>query len=243
MYINLVKNKTRMNLLHTVSVVSLITGAVCMLIILFDIIAGHAQKMWIMNIVWPVTALYGGHLALIAYYKIGRKSVKINNKNDSKLHKHTHSKKRQKPFWQSVVAGTLHCGSGCTLGDIIAEFGLLLFPFAVFGSKLYGSWVIDYLFAFGIGIIFQYYAIKPMKKLSSSKAIVAALKADTLSLTFWQVGMYGWMAVSTFVIFHRKLEATGVLFWFMMQIGMLLGFLTAYPINWWLIKSKIKEAM
>ncbi len=62
MHINLVKNKIRMNLLHTVSVISLSTGAACTLIILFDILAGHAQKMWIMNIVWTVTALYADHL-------------------------------------------------------------------------------------------------------------------------------------------------------------------------------------
>ncbi len=232
-----------MNLLHTISVISLITGFVCLLIILVDILAGHPQKMFIMNIVWPVTALYAGPLALIVYYIIGRKSVKKSNDANGEKEKQSGEKKQRKPFWQSVVVGTLHCGSGCTLGDIIAEFGLVLFPFAVFGSKLYGSWVVDYVIAFLIGIIFQYYAIKPMKQLSTSKAILAALKADTLSLTSWQVGMYGWMAISTFLIFDHRLEATDTLFWFMMQIGMLLGFVTAYPVNWWLIKSKIKEAM
>ncbi len=65
--------------------------------------------------------------------------------------------------------------------------------------------------------------------MSAGKAIKAALKADTLSLTSWQIGMYGWMAISVFIIFNRKLEATDPIFWFMMQIGMLLGFITAYP--------------
>ena len=32
-------------------------------------------------------------------------------------------------------------------------------------------------------------------------------------------------------------------FWFLMQIGMILGFATSYPVNWWLIKKGIKEAM
>ena len=159
------------------------------------------------------------------------------------MHDNGEDHTKKKPFWQSVVAGILLCCIGCTLGDIIAEFGLLVFPFAVFGSKLYGSWVIDYIIAFLIGIIFQYYAIKPMKNLSPGKAIVAALKTDTLSLTSWQVGMYGWMTISVFLIFHRRLEAADPLFWCMMQIGMLLGFITACPVNWWLIKSKIKEEM
>ena len=229
-----------MSFLKIIAIISLAIGGICLLIMVLDLLSGHAQKMWIMNIVWPVTGLYAGPLALIAYYTIGRKSLK---KNEENVHDNGEDHTKKKPFWQSVVAGTLHCGSGCTLGDIIAEFGLLVFPFAVFGSKLYGSWVIDYIIAFLIGIIFQYYAIKPMKNLSPAKAVVAALKADTLSLTSWQVGMYGWMAISVFLFFQRRLEATEPLFWFMMQIGMMLGFLTAYPVNWWLIKSKIKEAM
>ena len=122
-----------------------------------------------MNIVWPVTGLYAGPLALVAYYTIGRKSLKKNRKKDQGGNE---EHMRKKPFWQSVVTGTLHCGSGCTLGDIIAEFGLLIFPFAVFGSQLYGGWIVDYIIAFFIGIVFQYYAIKPMKDLSTGRQML-----------------------------------------------------------------------
>lgn len=73
---------------------------------------------------------------------------------------------KQKPYWQSVAVGAMHCGSGCTFGDIIAETVLLFIPFMLFGMKLYGAWVVDYILAFSIGIIFQYYSIKPMKNLS-----------------------------------------------------------------------------
>ena len=149
----------------------------------------------------------------------------------------------KKPFWQSVAIGALHCGSGCTLGDMLGETLLLFVPVVIFGSSLAGSWVIGYIFAFVIGIIFQYYALKPMKHLSAAKTLKAALKADTLSLTSWQIGMYGWMAISFFLIFNRKIPTTEPLFWFMMQIAMLLGFATAFPTNWWLIKKGIKEAM
>ncbi len=142
-----------------------------------------------------------------------------------------------------MAIGVLHCGSGCTPGDIIAEIFLLSVPVAVFGSKLIGKWTIDYGFAFVIGIIFQYYSIKPMKNLSPGKLLKAALKADTLSVTSSQLGMYGWMAVSIFFIFHQNLEATDTLFWSMLQIAMLQGFAAAFPTNWWLIKKGIKEKM
>lgn len=29
----------------------------------------------------------------------------------------------------------------------------------------------------------------------------------------------------------------------MVQVGMLIGFATAYPMNWWLIRRGLKEAM
>ena len=77
----------------------------------------------------------------------------------------------------------------------------------------------------------------------ASLRLVAALKADTLSLTAWQVGMYGWMAVATFLIFGRELDKADPVFWFMMQIAMLAGFLTSYPVNWWLVSAGIKEKM
>jgi hypothetical protein len=32
-------------------------------------------------------------------------------------------------------------------------------------------------------------------------------------------------------------------FWFMMQIAMIFGFMTSYPVNWWLLKSGLKERM
>ncbi len=86
-----------------------------------------------------------------------------------------------------------------------------------------------------------------MRNLSLGRGIIAAGKADTLSLTAWQIGMYGFMAFANFVIFRKWIGArlqtdTGV-FWFMMQIAMLCGFATAYPVNWWLLRAGIKEPM
>lgn len=186
-----------------------------------------------MNVVWPVTALYSGPLALYAYFAFGRNLR--SNAVDTQPPK--------SPFWQSVLKGALHCGSGCTLGDLLSAWLILLIPISVLGSKLIGDWLIEYVAAFFIGIIFQYYAIKPMRQLSAGRAIIEALKADALSLTAWQIGMYGWMAISNFLIFHRHLKADEPVFWLMMQIGMLCGLITAFPVNWWLIRRGIKEAM
>ena len=52
------------------------------------------------------------------------------------------------------------------------------------------------------------------------------------------------MALTFFVFFpHPHLRPTQAGYWFMMQIGMILGFFTSYPMNRWLIKAGWKEAM
>jgi hypothetical protein len=225
-------------MLHVIAVISLSVGLVCALLILIDIVAVNRQPMMIMNFVYPISALYGGPIALLFYYLIGRKAALKNVKTGRAQMTMT-----KNLFWQSAAIGTLHCGSGCTLGDLLAESFIASVPVTLFGSRLVGNWTIDFVFALGFGIIFQYYAIKPMRKISSSAALLAAIKADTLSLTSWQVGMYGWMAIAFFLIFKHKIPASDPLFWFMMQVGMLLGFITAYPVNWWLIKKGIKETI
>jgi hypothetical protein len=86
-----------------------------------------------------------------------------------------------------------------------------------------------------------------MRDLSAAQGLAAAVKADTLSLSAWQIGMYGFMAFAQFHLFRGllgvRLEPTSAEFWLMMQIAMLAGFATSYPVNWWLITIRIKEKM
>jgi hypothetical protein len=222
--------------LHILSVVSLAVGAACALAIAVDEFR-HPQHMWIMNVVWPVTALFASVIALAGYAAYGRPS-------DDKP-----------PFPVAVAKGTSHCGAGCCLGDLIAEWLAFLAPGVavwfgwkgLFAEKTFAVWVLDYLAAFVIGIAFQYFTIKPMRKLPAGRALIAALKADALSLTAWQVGMYGVMAVAQFAVFRAllgtRLEVNTPEFWFVMQLAMLAGFATSYPVNWWLIATGVKERM
>jgi len=229
--------------LDTVAMVSLGAGALSASVIAVDILAGHRQKMWILNAVWPITALYSGPLGLWFYYKVGRVSTLPAMQMRHAEHRTDSNPAQEKPMWQAAAMAAMHCGAGCTLGDIVAESYLYAVPFTLFGMKLYGDWVVDYILAFSFGIAFQYFTIVPMKNLSPREGLVAALKADALSLTAWQIGMYGWMAIAVFLIFGHELEQNEPVFWLMMQIAMLAGFATSYPVNWWLLKVGIKEKM
>jgi hypothetical protein len=226
--------------LNTIAWLALEIGALCALIVLAHVLT-RPQHMWIMNVVWPVTALYSGPLGLWAYFRWGTLSTHHAVMQAKQRGEEPPGKK--KPFWQMVAIGATHCGSGCTLGDIVAESFLILVPLTLFGKPIFAGWALDYVLALLFGVAFQYFTIKPMRHLSPGEGLKQALKADFLSLTAWQIGMYGWMAIATFAIFHHELPKTGRLFWFEMQIAMLCGFLTSYPVNWWLLKSGIKEKM
>lgn len=150
-----------------------------------------------------------------------------------------------RPRWQPVVLSTLHCGAGCTLADIVGEWFLFFVPVAIGGSILAGTWVVDYLLALAFGIGFQYAAIRGMERtLPRGEAIRRAAKADILSLTAWQAGMYGWMAVAIFALNGGEaMPRTSFVFWFTMQVAMACGFLVALPVNILLIRAGIKKGM
>jgi hypothetical protein len=224
-----------------VAYLSLAAGVLSAALIALDLLAGHRQHMSVMNLVWPITALYAGPLALLAYYRLGRLSSEETFRQAKAVGEKPAA--RKKPFWQSVGLAATHCGAGCTLGDLATGWLLAFVPLTLFGRAIFADWAVSYVLAFLFGIAFQYFTIVPMKHLPPGRGLIAALKADSLSLTAWQFGMYGWMAVSVFLIFGRELPKTGPLFWFMMQLAMLAGLLTSYPVNWWLIRSGMKERM
>jgi hypothetical protein len=51
------------------------------------------------------------------------------------------------------------------------------------------------------------------------KTIVRSIKADFLSLTFFEVGLFGWMAIFDLLIFDQKLGMNTATYWFMMQVS------------------------
>ena len=46
-----------------------------------------------------------------------------------------------------------------------------------------------------------------------------------------------------FVFFPHHVHPDHAALWFLMQIGMIVGFFTAWPVTVWLIRKGIKEAM
>jgi hypothetical protein len=222
--------------LHILSLANLTLGIGCAVWLVADE-RQRPQPMWILNLVWPLVALSGGPLAVWLYRRVN-------------AYEHGNA-----PFGLMTASATCHCGAGCTLGDLIAETAAFAAPGilvwfglgGLFGEKIFAAWVLDFVLAFLLGILFQYFTIAPMRKLGLAAGLIAALKADTLSLTAWQLGMYGVMAIGQFglaqPLLGAPLDVGRPEFWFLMQIAMLAGFAASYPVNWGLLKTGLKEKM
>ncbi len=189
---------------------------------------GNRLRMTVMEVVWMVTALYLGPLAVLAYHRW-------------RALRGTPMPERSMPV--ATALAVTHCGGGCTLGDIIGSTLVFVLGLELLGLALWPELAIDFVLAFSLGIVFQYLTIAPMRGLGVRDGVTAAVKADTLSLVAFEVGLFGWMILVQLVLFPQHLHPDEPTFWFMMQVGMILGFVTAYPVNWWLVSSGLKERM
>jgi hypothetical protein len=156
---------------------------------------------------------------------------------------------KEDPARDQIAVAAAHCGAGCTIGDIIGEASLFAiggsFATYVAGSEFGTKLVTDFVLAYILGIFFQYFTIVPMRGMSPLKGILAGMRADTISILAFEIGMFGWMALTRFVFFPEphRIHPNMAVFWFMMQIAMIVGWATAYPANTWLLRKGWKEKM
>lgn len=221
----------------------------CAAIIAYDIAFNRRrQPMGVMNFVFPITALYFGPFALALYWHWGRVADRTTTASMSMSRAavpRAPPSERARPWWVTMAIEVSHCGSGCTLGDVISEFAIFGLGLTIAGATLGAEYVGDYILALAFGIVFQYFAIAPMRGLGLKDGLIAATKADFISLTAFEIGLFGWMAIMAFVLFPapHHLMPNSAAYWLLMQIGMIVGYFTSWPANVWLVNRGIKVPM
>ena len=225
-------------MLSLLSILFIIISVIQFFVILIDIVKSP-QKMFIMNIVWPLTGLYFPILGIIGYYSLGKTNNDSHSHHSHSHHSHSH---HSKPFWQSVTISTTHCSAGCSLGNLIGAPIIFLFGITFFNNELATTLITEFILAYIFGLLFQYFHME-IKHDHPFADLMDAIKADTLSLIAFEIGMFGFMIIMHFAINNALLQPNKLEYWFLMQIAMLIGFITSYPINWYLVKKGIKHAM
>ncbi len=140
--------------------------------------------------------------------------------------------------WRQVLGSTLHCVAGDGVGILTG---------AVIGSLVHmttpAELALEYVLGFGFGwSIFQ--ALFMRKEIGGTylKALAKTFLPELLSMNMLMAGMIPVMMWAKSLA-GGDISPLEPLFWFIMSMALLVGFVAAYPVNWWLVSNHLKHGM
>jgi hypothetical protein len=140
--------------------------------------------------------------------------------------------------WRQTLGSTMHCVAGDGLG-ILA--GAVLS--SVLGLSGLIEIIVEYVLGFAFGwTIFQSLFMRDSLGGSYRRALAATFVAELLSMNLLMAGMLPTVAALRAHIASAENPLTPA-FWFVMSMGLLVGFIVAYPMNWWLVANHLKHGM
>ncbi len=140
--------------------------------------------------------------------------------------------------WRQTLGSTMHCVAGDGVGIIAGAVLSALFGFAGLLEV-----TIEYALGFAFGwTIFQALFMRDMAGGSYRRALASTFISELLSMNLLMAGM-----VPTVMTLRAYIPAAAdpatPSFWFVMSMGLLVGFIIAYPMNWWLVANHLKHGM
>ncbi|MPZ35756.1 MAG: DUF4396 domain-containing protein [Rhodospirillales bacterium] len=140
--------------------------------------------------------------------------------------------------WRQALGSTMHCVAGDGVG--ILAGAVLATALGIAGIA---EAALEYVLGFAFGwTIFQALFMREMAGGSYLGALKSTFLSELLSMNLLMAGM-----IPTVTILRRHVPAadnpTTTHFWFVMSMGLLVGFIIAYPMNWWLVANKLKHGM
>jgi hypothetical protein len=139
--------------------------------------------------------------------------------------------------WRQTLGSTMHCVAGDGLG-ILA--GAVIS--SVVGIAGLAEVAVEYVLGFGFGwTIFQALFMRASAGGSYRAALANTFVPELLSMNFLMAGMVPTLMTLRTVIKSAN-DPTTPHFWFVMM-GLLVGFIIAYPMNWWLVANHLKHGM
>ena len=207
----------------------------CAAAILYDVYGrGYRQPNSLMNVVWPITALYFGPLALPAYYRWGRPR--------SEKWQREHGFAPEKSLPVAAATGGIPGGAASAIGHVIGVPLVVFSGLTIAGQSLWVMILVIAVIATVLLFAFEYFfSTVPARGLPAGRGLGVALLIALVTVLAFDVGMGGWMLVMHFLLFMPPL--TDVTFLFLMQVGLVLGFLTGYPAVLWLVRRGTKAAV
>jgi hypothetical protein len=140
--------------------------------------------------------------------------------------------------WRQALGSTMHCvagdGVGILAGAVLSSF--LRLP-------AIAEVIVEYVLGFGFGwTIFQALFMRDMAGGSYLRSLKITFAPELLSMNLLMTGMLPTiMTLRKYVV--SAADPTTPNFWFVMSLGLLVGFIVSYPMNWWLVANHLKHGM
>jgi hypothetical protein len=144
--------------------------------------------------------------------------------------------------WRQVLGSTMHCVAGDGVGILTGAVIASLFQLPKV-TDIALEYVLGFGFGFGFGwSIFQALFMRDMAGGSYLRAVSRAFFPELLSMNWLMAGMMPAMTLAMASTPAGR-DPSGPAFWFIMSMALLVGFITAYPLNWWLVSRHMKHGM
>jgi hypothetical protein len=178
---------------------------------------------WVQKLAWILVTAYTGPVGLLLYVLACRSP-------GPGLHDAF-----TRRLWKQAVNSEMHCLAGDATGIILAAFAV-----SYLGLPNGIDLILEYLSAFAVGLlVFQAMMMNVMYG-DYAIAVRKTLFAETVSMNMVMVGM---IPVMVILMHHLNYgdDPLHPLFWFIMGLATIAGGITAYPINFWLVRKKLKH--
>ena len=208
-------------------------GVISAALVLYDIYGRHHhQPNAAMSLVWPISALYLGPFGLWAYNRWGKSGTHSQAGRAARSEQDLHGQ---------VITGSTPGGAAATLGHFIGVPLVVASGLTIAGTNLWVMIIFIALLAIALLFIFEYFFASSAKHASAGRKAGAALLTATITVLAFDIGMGGWMLLMHFGNFMPA--PTDISFFFLMQIGLVLGLLTAYPVVRMLLQHRVKTVV
>jgi len=143
------------------------------------------------------------------------------------------------PLWKQGVGSTVHCVAGDATGIILAAAVT-----ALVGFPMWIDVIVEYVFGFLLGLlVFQSFFMRAIMGGSYSENVRRSFMPELLSMNMMMAGMAPVMILLMMGRDMRAMWPGEALFWFVMSLGIIVGFAIAYPINLWLVAKGMKHGL
>jgi hypothetical protein len=183
-------------------------------------------EMKVMKYGWVLVTLYTGPVGLLIYWFSCREPAPG-----------THEQFIA-PLWKQAVGSTIHCAAGDATGIIVAAAIT-----GFFGLRMGQDIWLEYAAGFAFGLfVFQALFMKDMMGVSYGEAVRDTFLPEWMSMNTMMAGMLPVMVI-LMTRDMRAMQASSPWFWASMSAATLVGVAAAYPVNYWLVKNKLKHGM